>query len=838
MSFCATLINQGKFHAGVHLPSPAPATDVNHAFQNQRNATLRIKRVTGTSTVTWLIRSKVMRMVPTRLASGGKSAHHFPAVHGMISPPRLSEDSSNYDTPSKSATAFRAASSYQPSRSNFLSRFGGIGDWVWEAIAVLVAAVLLTAQFILLRVFDGRHSLEWAAPIGLNTLVAILSTVARIYLASAASNIVAQMQWSLLQRKASVPLHDLEVLNQASRGAWASVKLLISPTTMTPRQPNLLVALIVILVSIAMGPFAQQAVRTRECQVWDKSQVARIPNIQTLGNIAQKSEKRVTDPSLDVKIKAGLITSLMDTTQLPIIPTCVSGNCTFPAVQDIDGSVFTHRSVGFCSRCLDISQCITSNIEEFPPSGPVLTGGVLTWQLPNTHRVYLVTNDFGGENRITQVRNAAYLNISSFIHGADYAANWTWRQGVPGAGDFLNATRNALVEVDFISIDDFYHVHNDSYFDLAKLNVSATTCALYPCLKTYNSTIVRGNLSESLVSSEPLRSYSRRRDNILSPLSEERYTVVPDASMVAVRTPCVVSGKIYTSENIRQAPGAITLTFWDYDNFPVKGDAGFPIKVKSGFGYEVIKESEPELDRQYNQTRKIEITAPPECLYAVDVESWYPTARGHLERALSGNCLTNMPTEFEPSTSQKGNRLCVSNSNVHWKNPSAAATLAADPYWLEPLGLLKRRSHIELGEYFEQVAESVTRLFRTTEILGRQNEGNEWRANAEAEAVMGQVWQTSLCFEMNVAWLALPAVMTFLTLLALLWTMVFYGASTGEVVWRSSILPFVYYREKLVVVRQGDGSATIPLPEREPLLTEREMEKDSKLVRVRLSLDH
>lgn len=109
--------------------------------------------------------------------------------------------------------------------------------------------------------------------------------------------------------------------------------------------------------------------------------------------------------------------------------------------------------------------------------------------------------------------------------------------------------------------------------------------------------------------------------------------------------------------------------------------------------------------------------------------------------------------------------------------------------------------------------------------------GQGWRSNAALEAVKGEVWETTTCFEVNLGWLALPAVITLLVLVVLIWTIA-RGAVKGEVVWKSSILPLMYYRDKLEVMRYDAGAQSDPAHEREGMLDKRQLEEDSRDVKV------
>lgn len=159
-------------------------------------------------------------------------------------------------------------------------------------------------------------------------------------------------------------------------------------------------------------------------------------------------------------------------------------------------------------------------------------------------------------------------------------------------------------------------------------------------------------------------------------------------------------------------------------------------------------------------------------------------------------------------------------------------------YWLERMAQLPRRTHVELAVYWDQVAKSLTNQLRMGRFgaEGRDQWSNEWRADARKEALAGDELRTTICFAVNMSWLALSTVLTAMTLIVLEWT-VWHGAAKGEVVWKSSILPLVYYCDRMVVVQREDGAVWVPEPETVPLMGYREMEKDARKLRVRFSPD-
>lgn len=117
------------------------------------------------------------------------------------------------------------------------------------------------------------------------------------------------------------------------------------------------VAALTTILLLAIGPFAQQAIKTNLCRrILDSGEQARIPvaaklplsDVGTGPNIGP-----VTIPPAALNaVRAGLTTpSTASTDVLPF--TCPTGNCTFPSFDGI-----THSSLGLCSACEDLTSTV------------------------------------------------------------------------------------------------------------------------------------------------------------------------------------------------------------------------------------------------------------------------------------------------------------------------------------------------------------------------------------------------------------------------------------------------------------------------------------------------
>lgn len=99
------------------------------------------------------------------------------------------------------------------------------GSWTWEVVALLLAVGAVASIIALLARYDGRPLPSWPYEITLNALIAVLTTIANAAMAFPLSSGLGQLKWERM-KKGYAPLADMEVLDEASRGAWGAVNML------------------------------------------------------------------------------------------------------------------------------------------------------------------------------------------------------------------------------------------------------------------------------------------------------------------------------------------------------------------------------------------------------------------------------------------------------------------------------------------------------------------------------------------------------------------------------------------------------------------------------------
>lgn len=139
--------------------------------------------------------------------------------------------------------------------------------WPLEILAILAAIGLLMAVIIVLSKFHDREITEWSFFINLSTFVTILATLLRISILYAVAEIISQLKWIWFTQytRPVIHLHDFD---QASRGFLGSLFLWKMLARQKPSSPGIAAAAaaFVVVVSFALGSFAQQSLSTGPCE--------------------------------------------------------------------------------------------------------------------------------------------------------------------------------------------------------------------------------------------------------------------------------------------------------------------------------------------------------------------------------------------------------------------------------------------------------------------------------------------------------------------------------------------------------------------------------------------
>ena len=112
------------------------------------------------------------------------------------------------------------------STSSISSKTLGGGSWLLEIISLLASVSATVAIIGVLAHFNGQSLPHWPEQITLNTLVALLSALATASIAAPLSSGLSQLKW-IRFKGAHRPLTDMVLFDDASRGFYGAIKLLI-----------------------------------------------------------------------------------------------------------------------------------------------------------------------------------------------------------------------------------------------------------------------------------------------------------------------------------------------------------------------------------------------------------------------------------------------------------------------------------------------------------------------------------------------------------------------------------------------------------------------------------
>lgn len=101
--------------------------------------------------------------------------------------------------------------------------------WILEILGASIGTALIVALAIILRIYDGKSPPElghaFGTAITLNTIVSLLSTVAKATLLFTVAECIGQQKWMYFMRR-SRQLSRMSSFDQASRGIWGGLTLI------------------------------------------------------------------------------------------------------------------------------------------------------------------------------------------------------------------------------------------------------------------------------------------------------------------------------------------------------------------------------------------------------------------------------------------------------------------------------------------------------------------------------------------------------------------------------------------------------------------------------------
>lgn len=366
-------------------------------------------------------------------------------------------------------------------------------------------------------------------------------------------------------------------------------------------------------------------------------------------------------------------------------------------------------------------------------------------------------------------------------------------EGLDWAGDLVSPEMKALSQWAFTNVTILAPNWLPTSPKLTKY--VAATCTLYPCLRSYNGSVTSGQLDEVLVNTVPAvpdvaalfepdittEAVQEALPLSLSKLDISMYSA--DVRFQAVQSPCVVNDTVWTKEN-----KSSTLDLQRV----------------------LLLHADPDLSGA-RRFRIENTTAPAECIYGMQAMA--------VERFLMADYLFNgscVIGEFNGGTENA--------SMIYYCGETYGET-----YWLESFFDDNGTTAASIIERVKTFTDRISNKLR----MGLLN---------NPEVVSGQVLQASVCSRIYYSWLTFPAVLVAVTSGLLAWTMFQSSRHPGrEMVWKTSILPFLFYGERFVVQNGEDVSGHSTGSSRrdeakESLLSLDQMEEEARQRKVRFDV--
>jgi len=221
------------------------------------------------------------------------------------------------------------------------SAFFKTSSWTFEIVSLFVGLGAIVGIIAVLACFNGQALPKWPYDITLNALIALLATIANANMAVPLQSGLSQLKW-IRFRAGRAPLSDMEAFDEASRGTWGAIKLLITARGGIFGSFGAVIA----IVALAIGPFAQQ-IATYRMRTISIPETAFIPrSLNYTGALPGNSSSTGFVPILPMK--AAVYNGLFAENNRPaaILPVaCPTGNCTWNPFD----------TLAVCTECIDIS---------------------------------------------------------------------------------------------------------------------------------------------------------------------------------------------------------------------------------------------------------------------------------------------------------------------------------------------------------------------------------------------------------------------------------------------------------------------------------------------------
>ncbi|KAK8015349.1 hypothetical protein PG990_008645 [Apiospora arundinis] len=337
-------------------------------------------------------------------------------------------------------------------------------QWWAEIITCMLMIGLLCALVGILSPYDGKPLPDWPFHVSINAVVSVLSTVMKACAVYIIAEGISDTKWRWFQN--SRPLHDLLVFDNASRGPWGCLSLLVAPRGMHPISS--LGAALVIL-SLALDPFTQQLIRYSDCKQVSTKKNATLPRSTTYCEKGPADNESTRFSPIATPFLGFINQAIYNPADVKTPVVCATGNCTF------DHSFST---LGFCSECKDLSSHLTFEDRTTTSSYPNLLINETITSLPS-----------GSYTVVSTGRNAYVGKSYYFVMNPTTDGRTDIIQAFVGPDGPLAAS-NTRCKATY---------ENKTWSCSGLGGAGAARCKFSPCVKTYRARVEQGQLQEELI---------------------------------------------------------------------------------------------------------------------------------------------------------------------------------------------------------------------------------------------------------------------------------------------------------------------------------------------------
>ena len=368
--------------------------------------------------------------------------------------------------------------------------------WLGELVAVLSSCALVVVLCIILKKYEGQQVPSFGtwfnSGITLGTLVSLLTTLAVAMALSTVQECLSQLKW-LWYSGTSRPLGDVEVYDRASRGLTGSVQLLWKLRF----TPTASFSALLTVAHLAIAPLAQQSLLTVAMSVKSDGE-ATIPSTKDWTESEQQTlTSKLPDfySSISSGMKGAIFNGLFSGANVTIkdtLPTCTTGNCTFPDYQ----------SLALCASSADVT----------PHLQNLTTKGEIRWCLP------------GGFCASSNSTNHVTANITSAVTQANKDADKV--AGKPSPLNYIS-----LAFADHVTpVGDFYIIYKNWTSRTSGPSAdgpwAAVEFVLDWCVPTFSTNVINGTAA-TLRRPDPFMDFDKGDSIIRGYVRGEEFTVYP-----------------------------------------------------------------------------------------------------------------------------------------------------------------------------------------------------------------------------------------------------------------------------------------------------------------------